>query len=295
MGNQMFMYTSALACAERLNTKLYLDSWNYNKITTNNRLYYLDNFPEMTEPQATLREIFRICPREAIIDLISYNKIRKYHVIRRLIRKLTQKFLHKGYYRLWYYPASSEFTEFEDIPDNAYIVGWWETEKYFKNISDLVRKKFKFAESCFNPELVNKIKSCNSVALHVRRGDKITWAGLLPSSENYIGSAIRKIYSLTSNPEFFVFSDDINYCRENLPKIYPGAKYNFIANQTPPQDMALMTICNHVIMGPSTFSWWGAWLNENPNKIIIAPDVNLWYKNPEHRENLLPESWIKIS
>ena len=181
------------------------------------------------------------------------------------------------------------------MSDNICVTGYCESEKIFMNISDLVRKKLKFADSCFNPELANKIKSCNSVALHVRLGDKMTFPNFLDLSVKYIRAAIEKIYSITSAPEFFVFSDDINYCRENLTKIYPGAKYNFIDGQTPPQDMALMTICNHVIVAPSTFSWWGAWLNENPNKIIIAPDVKLWYENAEHGKYLLPESWIKIS
>lgn len=70
-----------------------------------------------------------------------------------------------------------------------------------------------------------------------------------------------------------------------------------VEGQTPPQDMALMSLCRHVIMGPSTFSWWGAWLNEYPGKIVIAPDLNLWYKgafNLEEKKYLLPERWIKI-
>ena len=85
--------------------------------------------------------------------------------------------------------------------------------------------------------------------------------------------------SLTDNPEFFVFSDDIEWCKENMHKVHE-AEYHFIEDQTPAQDMALMSICRHVIMGASTFSWWGAWLNENPKKIIIAPDRKTsldWY------------------
>lgn len=294
MGNQMFAYTSGLACAVKLNTKLFLDKWNFNKLTLKSRPYFLDNFPAITEPQASLSTIFKICPREAMMNLISYSRIRRFHIIRRIMRKVITKFFHKGFCRLYSYPVKG-CTEFEDIPDNSYLLGWWETEKNFASISNLVREKFKFADSCFAPELVSQVKSCNSVAIHVRRGDKLVWPGLLASNENYIRRAIEKIYSLTENPEFFVFSDDIKYCRETLPKIYPDAKYTFIEGQTPPQDMALMTICNHVIMGPSTFSWWGAWLNENPGKIIIAPDLNFWYTDPVHKLNLLPERWIKIS
>ena len=96
---------------------------------------------------------------------------------------------------------------------------------------------------------------------------------------HYLKSALPKLESLTDKPEYFVFSDNTDWCRKNLPQIHE-AEYTFIEGQTPPQDMALMTQCKHVIMGPSTFSWWGAWLNNNPNKIVLAPDrkINMsWY------------------
>ena len=297
------MYSAGLSLATRLNTELVLGSWDVKFSASEYRDYYLSrsNFPAITERDANFHDIKQIIStstafKAAFKKFIAYTPIRRHHILRRLIRKIFYKLVPTSIDAKIYNYTQSKFTaKFNNISDNTCIRGYFESEKFFVNISDLVRKKLKFADSCFNPELVNKVKSCNSVALHIRQGDKVNNSGFLPSSEYYIRSAIEKIYSLTDKPEFFVFSDDINYCRENLPKIYPDAKYNFIDGQTPPQDMALMTICNHVIMGPSTFSWWGAWLNENPNKIIIAPDVNLWYKNPEHRENLLPERWIKIS
>ncbi|MBQ7577415.1 MAG: alpha-1,2-fucosyltransferase [Synergistaceae bacterium] len=304
IGNQMFMYAGGLAAAQRLNAKLALAPRSFDNVTREGRPYQLNNFPAITENFASFWEFWKISPRNAILDFMdyhySYTSIKRYQLFRRLMRKILLKCCAHSSSKKIYKPSYSSYSpEFENIQDNTYMIGYWESEKIFSNISDLVRKKFKFADSCFNPELTAKIKSCNSVALHVRRSDKLNHEWHWGSNENYIRAAIEKIYSLTDNPEFFVFSDDIDYCRENLPKIYPDAKYNFIS-QTPAQDMALITICKHVITAPSTFSWWGAWLNENPRKIIIAPDINLWYKDltPEiiaDRKYLLPESWIKIN
>ena len=163
-----------------------------------------------------------------------------------------------------------------------------------------MRKKFTFAPECFDPALSAQVRACNSVAVLVRRGDKAESKDVFyGTDERYLRSALEKISSLTDSPQFFVFSDDIEWCKSNLPKIHE-AHYTFIEGQTPPQDMALMTQCKHVIMGPSTFSWWGAWLNDNPNKIIIAPDINLWFRQLtpariEDRKYLLPPEWIKLA
>ena len=304
LGNQLFMYAAGLSLATRLNTELVLGSWDDKFSANEQRDYYLSrtNFPAITEREANFHDIKQILStsiafRAAFKNFIAYKPIRRHHIFRRLIRKLFHKLVPNSMSgRIYHYKTPILTGNFDNISNNTCIIGFCESEKFFINVSDLVRKKLKFADSCFNPELTRKIKSCNSIALHVRRGDKVN-SGFLPSNEYYNRAAIEKIYSLTSNPEFFVFSDDINYCRETLPKIYPDAKYNFIDGQTPAQDMALMTICKHVITGPSTFSWWGAWLNENPEKIIIAPDVNLWSRNPSLKASnyLLPERWIKIS
>ncbi|MBQ6774600.1 MAG: alpha-1,2-fucosyltransferase [Synergistaceae bacterium] len=294
LGNQLFMYAAGLSASQRLNTELRLGAWDFERLTTEDRPYQLNLFPNINEPCASFLEILRVGSGRALLDYISRKQVKKFHVFSRLIRKLANKFLIS---RAYYSPSWVSYDDdFLNIKDNNYISGYFKSEKIFIDIAELVRKKFTFAAQCFNPELVSRVQSCNSVALHVRRTDKMKQLEHIDPNHNYIKYALTKIFTLTSNPEFFVFSDDINWCKENLSKIYPDARYNFIENQTPAQDMALMTKCRHVIMGASTFSWWGAWLNENPEKIIIAPDVNLWYLNVKpDRKYLLPECWIKIS
>ena len=294
MGNQMFMYAAGLSAAERLNTPLRFGAWDFDRLTRMDRPWLLSCFPAITEANASFSETWNICPRLALLNHLNRRPIKKYHLFRYLTRKFVSKFIRNVHtYEADYVSYSPEF---ENIPDNMYITGYFESEKVFAGIKDIVRKKFEFAPKYFNLALLEKVKSCNSVALHVRMGDKVFGKKHYASDSGYIRKAAEKISGLTESPKFFVFSDDIAWCRENLPQIY-DTEYTFIDGQTEPQDMALMTKCKHVIMGPSTFSWWGAWLNDNPDKIIISPDVNLWYKqyNPEDSKYLLPDEWIKIS
>lgn len=295
LGNQMFCYAAGLAASTRLNTELLI---HFDRGGREDRPYALECFPAITERRATLRELIKMCPSQAIVSFMSGAKgIGRRHLFRRLIRKIIYKFFsHKGMYLADF---SSYSPDFENIQDNTFIKGCWESEKIFAGIFDTVRRKFTFPKECFDPHLSARVKNCNSAALHVRRGDKVSSEPkLFGSDERYIKLAIEKLLSLTENPSFFVFSDDIEWCRKNLPLIH-DAEYTFVEGQTPAQDMAVMSLCRHIITGPSTFSWWAARLNEQPGKIIIAPDINLWYKpgryNPDDRKNLLPERWIKIS
>lgn len=308
LGNQMFMYAAGLSLSQRLGTELRLGAWDFenNQFGEEVRPYQLTNFPEITERNASFRELLRICPGQIVINLLCYKRIKRRDIFRRGVRKLMQRLRlipdveareKSVRFSRVYVQRPTAYSEFETLHDNILIVGYWESEKYFASISDTVRKKFTFSPEFFNPELSEKVKTCNSVAIHVRRGDKTNINLFFPSDERYIRLAVEKILSLTENPSFFVFSDDIEWCRKNLPLIH-DSEYTFIEGQTPPQDMALMSLCRHVIMGSSTFSWWGAWLSEYPGKIVIAPDVNLWYKsgcyNSESVKDLLPERWIKI-
>ena len=299
MGNQMFMYAAGLALSQRLNTELKIDRWQTAEPSSSNtvleRPYHLGCFPNITEADAALTEIFRIAPGEALLDfIINKRPLRRWHILRRLASAVVRCLLldtGRVYHAKW----GSYSPEFLKIKDNTFIKGYWESEDIFKDIAELVRHKFTFKEECFAPKLSAQIKGCNSVAVHVRMTDKANKPYWHSSNVEYICNAVEKITSLTHDPKFFVFSDDIDYCRKTLPNVY-DTDYTFIEDQTPPQDMALMTLCKHVITAPSTFSWWGAWLNNNPNKIIIAPSLNLWYPDyNEERQHLLPSSWIKIS
>ena len=296
MGNQMFMYAAGLASASRLNTELVLNNSYFRSYfrTKKGIPYQLSHFPEITERTALLRDVWKLSPGLAVRNVITSRPIRKYHVFRYILLKaiIRLNLAPIDYSNMWNikyakhpenipFPYAYKFSRicnenfahkdrFREIPDDTLLVGFWESEDYFDGYADDVRKKFRFAEDCFDPALTSRVRQCNSVAVHVRRGDKLREGEKAYSNMSYLRHALEAVSSRTDSPEFFVFSDDITWCKENLHKAHE-AKYHFVEGQTAPQDMALMTQCKHVIMGPSTFSWWGAWLNENPRKLIIAP------------------------
>ena len=298
MGNQMFMYAAGLAAASRLNTELLLDNADFSSSTRYDRSYQLSCFQEITERTASFRDIWRLSPGTAVQRAISRKPIRKYHLFRRFVRKFIRvknlapihhqyivqlpedaSFPYPYKFSRVYIQNSAHMDKFSDLPDNTYITGYWDSEDWFAGYANVVRRKFTFPDEYFDTALTAQVRTCNSAALHVRRTDKVREDDSQASNLRYISRALEKLSSMTDSPNFFVFSDDIEWCRANLRKAY-DTDYTFIEGQTPPQDMALMTQCKHVIMGPSTFSWWGAWLNDNQNKIVLAPDrkINMsWY------------------
>ncbi|MBI3482318.1 MAG: alpha-1,2-fucosyltransferase, partial [Bacteroidetes bacterium] len=150
---------------------------------------------------------------------------------------------------------------------------------------------------------------CDSVAIHVRRGDYVanpvyqSFFGALPLT--YYQVAVSEMKSKVANPKFFIFSDDVSWCQQNFAFI-PDAK--FIAHKASvkaSEDLVLMSTCRHQIIANSTYSWWGAWLNTNVGKVVIAPKqwfANTFSDSPQppyasryyNTKDLLPESWIRL-
>lgn len=288
MGNQMLIYAAGLALAKRLNTELFLDTSRFLKngefsdsMNRFNRTYCLDCFPNITEREFLFAN-YKKAPFWLRLNIFVHRKeLQKHMIFRRFIWKLIRTF------NLNYFSGYFNRPKLENLPDNIWLDDYLATEKEFENIAELIRYKFIFSPECFNKKLLAQVQNCNSVAFHIRRGDKVN-TSFLPTTEDYIKASVEKIYELTNEPEFFVFSDDLDWCKKILPKIRNDASWHYIDNQTPPQDMALMTKCKHVIVAPSTFSWWGAWLNDNQKKIIIAP------QSQDNETNPFPKEWIKV-
>ncbi|WP_143414822.1 alpha-1,2-fucosyltransferase [Geobacillus sp. E263] len=186
------------------------------------------------------------------------------------------------------------------VTGDVYFEGYWQTEKYFKEIEDLIRKDFQFKNPLTNKnlELSNKIKNENSVSIHVRRGDYYTSKkaerkhGNIATIE-YYQKAVRKITEFVDNPVFYIFSDDIPWVKENLKLENEVIYVDWNKGLDSYIDMQLMSICKHNIIANSTFSWWGAWLNQNKNKIVIAP--SRWINNKRlDTSDVIPKEWIKI-
>ena len=182
---------------------------------------------------------------------------------------------------------------------NLYVEGYWQSEKYFKSIEAILRDDFSLKGSLSFPaeKLKQRIKENNSVSLHLRRGDFVNNACINQyhgvCSLDYYQKAILYIHNHINNPTFFIFSDDIDWVKSNLA---PDAPHVFV--QSDPlkknhEDMYLMSLCNAHIIANSSFSWWGAWLNPDKNKKVIAPKK--WFNDPSvDISDLIPENWIKI-
>lgn len=158
------------------------------------------------------------------------------------------------------------------IKDNSYIQGYWADERYFKSIEDIIRKEFTPKEKLDekNQKILEQIQNTMSVSIHVRRGDYITNRTNIPKfiGLDYYVNNINKIKKLIPNPVFFVFSDDIPWCKKNLDQLPNNIYYiNHNTGKNSYKDLVLMSTCKHNIIANSSFSWWGEWLNKNRNKI----------------------------
>ena len=192
------------------------------------------------------------------------------------------------------------YPEVLDLGNGTAIKGLFQSEKYFKEIEEVIRNDLKIDSRSFGQECRHyegRVLTENSVSLHVRRGDYINTEFRHVCDINYFLNSVEYMKSNLKSPHFFVFSDDIEWCRKNLN--IPECSFVEIkhSKSNPVIDLHLMSKCKHNIISNSSFSWWGAWLNENQNKIVIAPES--WrsdFKTPWNvMKDKLPEEWVKMS
>ncbi len=184
-------------------------------------------------------------------------------------------------------------------PDNVYLDGYWQSEKYFRDIEDVIRKEFtvRYPLAGKNLEICSMIRSSNSIFLHVRRGDYVSsrrtneYHGVC--GMGYYNTAVEAISKRIHNPHFFIFSDEPDWAEKNLTIPFKTTYVSHNGVSGGHEDMRLMTMCRHGIIANSSFSWWGAWLSSTPEKIIIAP--GRWFaQDGIDTRDLIPESWIRI-
>jgi hypothetical protein len=192
-------------------------------------------------------------------------------------------------------PHFHYWTGIKNVPSDCYLVGYWQSEKYFCEITAQIRKDFAFVQpmESQNTELAQLITSVNAVSLHVRRGDyannpaTTSVHGLCPL--DFYRAAIRYVSERVAQPHFFIFSDDISWVQENLKIDFPHQHVKHNLGAASYNDMRLMSMCKHHIIANSSFSWWGAWLNPHPDKLVIAPKQ--WFANKNDVRDLIPQGW----
>ncbi len=279
LGNQMFQYAVAKSLAKKNDDIFKLDISFYPKQTL--RKYELNLF-NIEENIATKDEIIRLAGNENF-----WFKIK---------RKLGLNPKRPNSYY-----AEKEIAVFDkelfNKQSDIYLDGYWQNENYFKDIRNEILKDFTLKQDISKEakEYLKQIQNSNSVSLHVRRGDYVQNSNTNKihgvCDLNYYKRAIKYILEKMDNPMFFIFSDDIKWCKENFDflenKIFVDKTKSAI------EDLELMKNCKHNIIANSTFSWWGAWLNENNEKIVIGPKQ--WFVKKEWKNlNLVCEGWIKV-
>ena len=268
-GNQLFMYACGYAAAKRLNTKLTLD------------ISYLDT--------NTLRK-YELNKLNIRYDRSFSTASMKYYPLKVILRKLIH-----GWMRLRYpiYIEKKQYfydNEFTKLKNNTYLFGYWQTEKYFRNYrKDLLRlitPKYALSERC--KDYINKVQKCNSVAVHIRRGDYIKLGICLDSS--YYQKAFSLVEEKNKDIVYFIFSDDKEYARQmfaaDVQRQFEYVQYN--SSNPTLDDFFIMKACKHIIMANSSFSWWAAWLNDNPDKMVLHPKTKLI------NSDFYPEEWIAV-
>ncbi|MFL5763694.1 MAG: alpha-1,2-fucosyltransferase [Bacteroidia bacterium] len=184
-------------------------------------------------------------------------------------------------------------------PEDAYLDGYWQSEKYFAAVKNELIALLTDGVSLSQKSagLADQMQKENSVAIHVRKGDYVSvkqnqeiYAAL---DGAYYLAAIEYIKTHVKDPVFYIFSDEPDWFTKNIKANVPVVNVTDNRGSSSYQDLFLMSCCKHNIIANSSFSWWGAWLNKHPQKIVIAPEK--WFNGPsKNAKDLIPENWIKL-
>ena len=284
LGNQLFQYAAGRRLASIHNTELKLDVSSFETYKLHR---YSLNYLAIKAPEASRAEI------EALRGNMEGGKLSK--LVERLRRrKLFPKNPH------YIKEVDQGFNpKILDLPDDVYLDGYWQNEKYFKDREILIREEYVLKEplSGESNNLSERILSSNSVSIHVRRADYVANQANQKIYEilgpDYYSKSIEAVKNQVEDPQGFIFSDDISWVRENFKLDLPTFYVDFNGPEKNYEDMYLMSLCRHHIIANSSFSWWGAWLGNNSDKLVFAPKH--WYRNRVlDNKNSYPDGWIKI-
>lgn len=284
LGNQMFQYALARNIENITGQTVYFDVSFKQMSTETPRQYALQSFLAsnsfMKADLKALPLVFRYPPGD-------------------FLKKIFKAFRNKGWFnRNWKYITETDF-QLSNLKDysnfNLYLDGFWQSEKYFRNIRPILLNDFslKNASTRFQ-SLAKQMNSSNSVCIHVRHGDylsdKATNAFHGVCSPEYYQQALNLVHDKVSNPKFYIFTDDTVWAQQHFTNA--GLAFELVSEQgfTDQEELVLMSSCHHQIIANSSFSWWGAWLNKSEEKIVIAPKT--WFNLANTDTELIPANWI---
>lgn len=196
-------------------------------------------------------------------------------------------------------PHDSSFDPaFQELPDNSLLIGYFQSPLFFPEMRPILQEEINFREMPMDQETsetARKIADENSVSIHVRRGDFIHYKNFTVCTPSYFDRAVARAKDQLSEPTFWIFSDDIAWCRAH----FQGPEFRFVdlqeSRRNPLNDMRLMSLASHHIISNSSYSWWGAWLHWNPEKLVIVPHV--WHLGDAKMpvEEKIEKEWVILS
>ena len=187
-----------------------------------------------------------------------------------------------------------------DAPDGSYLEGYWQSEKYFDVSAERLRVEFSPHSPLSGQDaaVAERMREGDAVSVHVRRGDyvsdPVTSKVHGVCDEAYYARCVDYLAERLEDPRFFVFSDEPEWARENLRIPFPTTVVDHNKGSLDFEDLRLMSICRHHIIANSSFSWWGAWLNPEPSKIVLMPQRWFFDREPEYAADIRPAGWVAL-
>ncbi|RAJ97574.1 glycosyl transferase family 11 [Larkinella arboricola] len=266
LGNQLFQYAAGKSLALRNNTELFVDTQFLMSRNVESRHVTYRNYD---------LDIFTIKP-PLISSSVSVRYGNGSSLLIRHIKRWVNRLLKVGHLQYIYERTPYQYdSRVDNLRDNVYLSGYWQSIRYFQCIQQQLREELQFADPIpdYAIGLAKEIRSNPSaVFVHVRRSDFVNNRRHNVVPPVYYQQAERLISERIKTPAFYVFSDDIEWCRThirfNAPTVFVGNEWAGNRAQT---HLQLMTFCHHFIIPNSTFGWWAAWLNPSVDKVVVAP------------------------
>lgn len=281
LGNQLFQYAAGRALAEKHGVELFLDL---------SRLKH-------PKPGDTPRR-FELAPFNIKASLLAEEGRQSLGNYQACMHRLLLK---AGIPLLGSITLKEQSCGFDPLifkaPPNCILDGFWQSERYFKPITGLLQQELSLKAASPALRKASSILSDSTVAVHVRRGDYVTnpaaasFHGIC--SQDYYLAAVAVIRQRYANSQFLVFSDDPEWCQAHLDFGQPFRLATELGLNGSAEELVLISCCAHQVIANSSFSWWGAWLNPSPHKLVIAP--RRWFTDPAVTTNdLVPETWVRL-
>jgi len=286
LGNQMFQYACARALSLNLNAPLKFTTDTFDTYNAHNGF----------ELESVFGLRLEIASYQDLARLVGWG--RSLPVVRRALAKRPyswlagRRFLGESHFMYW--PAF-----YERLRQGGYLHGYWQSERHFSGQAARIRTDFSFKEDLqgANLQMAHAILQGPAISIHIRRGDYVSNPktlsvhGICPP--DYYHMAIGTLLQRCPGARLFAFSDDPQWVSQVLQPRYPGlVLVDHNKGMDSYNDMRLMSMCHHHIIANSSFSWWGAWLNPRPDKMVIAPAR--WFADGRDTRDLIPEGWERI-